>query len=151
MSGQSFKSWMCLGCGFIYDEEAGLPDDGIAPGTLWADVPMNWVERAQIANTLAGAGYQVIVAADGEEGVQIAQRDFPDLILMEVVMPGLNGYQATRALTRSENERLARTPIIMISAKGQDTDKVWGLRQGAIDYLVKPVTDDELLTRIADI
>ncbi len=109
------------------------------------------VERAQIVNTLAGAGYQVIVAADGEEGVQIAQRNFPDLILMEVVMPGLNGYQATRALTRSENERLARTPIILISAKGQDTDKVWGLRQGAVDYLVKPVTDNELLTRIADL
>lgn len=109
------------------------------------------VERAQIANTLSGAGYQVAVAADGEEGVAIARRDYPDLILMEVVMPGLNGYQATRALTRSEDDRLARTPIIMISAKGQDTDKVWGLRQGAIDYLVKPVTDDELLNRIADI
>ncbi len=109
------------------------------------------VERAQFANTLGAAGYQVIVAADGEEGVAIARRDHPDLILMEVVMPGLNGYQATRALTRSEDERIARTPIILISAKGQDTDKVWGLRQGAIDYLVKPVTDHELLTRIADI
>lgn len=109
------------------------------------------VERAQVANTLGGAGYNVIVAADGEEGVEVARRNYPDLILMEVVMPGLNGYQATRALTRSEDERLARTPIILISAKGQDTDKVWGLRQGAIDYLVKPVTDDELLTRIADI
>ncbi len=109
------------------------------------------VERAQIASTLSGAGYQVVVAADGDEGVAIAKREYPDLILMEVVMPGLNGYQATRALTRSEDERLARTPIILVSAKGQDTDKVWGLRQGAIDYLVKPVTDDELLTRIADI
>jgi twitching motility two-component system response regulator PilH len=109
------------------------------------------VERAQIASTLSGAGYQVVVAADGDEGVTIAKREYPDLILMEVVMPGLNGYQATRALTRSEDERLARTPIILVSAKGQDTDKVWGLRQGAIDYLVKPVTDDELLTRIADI
>lgn len=109
------------------------------------------VERAQIAHTLVAAGYQVVVAADGDEGVTIAKREYPDLILMEVVMPGLNGYQATRALTRSEDERLARTPIILVSAKGQDTDKVWGLRQGAIDYLVKPVTDDELLTRIADI
>lgn len=109
------------------------------------------VERAQVANTLDSAGYKVIVAADGEEGLEVARRNYPDLILMEVVMPGLNGYQATRALTRSEDERLARTPIILISAKGQDTDKVWGLRQGAIDYLVKPVTDDELLTRIADI
>ncbi len=109
------------------------------------------VERAQITSTLTSAGYKVVVAADGEEGVTIAKREYPDLILMEVVMPGLNGYQATRALTRSEDERLARTPIILVSAKGQDTDKVWGLRQGAIDYLVKPVTDDELLTRIADI
>jgi twitching motility two-component system response regulator PilH len=109
------------------------------------------VERAQVVNTLHAAGYQVIVAADGEEGVAIARRDYPDLILMEVIMPGLNGYQATRALTRSEDARLAKIPIILMSAKGQDTDKVWGLRQGAIDYLVKPVTDDELLTRIADI
>jgi twitching motility two-component system response regulator PilH len=109
------------------------------------------VERAQFVNALSAAGYQVIVAADGEEGVAIARRDYPDLVLMEVVMPGLNGYQATRALTRSEDERLARMPIILVSAKGQDTDKVWGLRQGAIDYLVKPVTDDELLTRIADV
>ncbi len=109
------------------------------------------VERAQLVNTLTGAGYTVVVAADGEEGVAIARRDYPDLILMEVVMPGLNGYQATRALTRSEDGRLARTPIILISAKGQDTDKVWGLRQGAVDYLVKPVTDDELLMRIADL
>jgi twitching motility two-component system response regulator PilH len=109
------------------------------------------VERAQIAQTLSAAGYHVEVAADGEEGVAIAKRKYPDLILMEVVMPGQNGYQATRALTRSEDERLARTPIILISGKGQDTDKVWGLRQGAIDYLVKPVSDDELLTRIADI
>ena len=109
------------------------------------------VERAQIANTLSAAGYQVVVTADGEEGVAIARREHPDLIIMEVVMPGQNGYQATRTLTRSEDERLARTPIILLSVKGQDTDKVWGLRQGAIDYLVKPVSDDELLTRIADI
>ena len=109
------------------------------------------VDRAQVAQTLAAAGYQILVAADGDEGVAIARREYPDLILMEVVMPGLNGYQATRALTRSEDERLARTPIILVSGKGQDTDKVWGLRQGAIDYLVKPVTGDELLTRIADI
>ena len=109
------------------------------------------IERAQLNSMLTAAGYQVTVAGDGEEGVDIARRDRPDLILMEVVMPGLNGYQATRALTRSEDESLARIPVILVSAKGQDTDKVWGLRQGAIDYLVKPVTEDQLLTRIADI
>lgn len=109
------------------------------------------IERAQLSSVLSGAGYQVLVAADGEEGVAVARRDTPDLILMEVVMPGLNGYQATRALTRSDDEQIARIPVILISNKGQDTDKVWGLRQGAIDYLVKPVTDNELLMRIADI
>lgn len=109
------------------------------------------IERAQLSSMLTAAGYQVTLAGDGEEGVDIARRDRPDLILMEVVMPGLNGYQATRALTRSEDESLARIPVILVSAKGQDTDKVWGLRQGAIDYLVKPVTEHELLTRIADI
>jgi twitching motility two-component system response regulator PilH len=109
------------------------------------------IERAQLSSVLTAAGYKITVAADGEEGVEIARREHPDLILMEVVMPGLNGYQATRALTRSDDESLARIPIILISTKGQDTDKVWGLRQGAIDYLVKPVTEDQLLTRIADI
>ena len=109
------------------------------------------IERPQRSSLLPTAGYTVTVAGDGEEAVEIARREGPDLILMEVVMPGLNGYQATRALTRSEDESLARIPVILISAKGQDTDKVWGLRQGAIDYLVKPVTEHELLTRIADI
>ena len=109
------------------------------------------IERAQLSNILTTAGYTVTVAGDGEEAVEIARRERPDLILMEVVMPGLNGYQATRALTRSEDESLARIPVILISAKGQDTDKVWGLRHGAIEYLVTPVTEHELLTRIADI
>lgn len=109
------------------------------------------IERAQLSGVLTAAGYQVLVAGDGEEGVTVARRETPDLILMEVVMPSLNGYQATRALTRSDDDRIARIPVILISNKGQDTDKVWGLRQGAIDYLVKPVTDNELLTRIADI
>lgn len=109
------------------------------------------IERAQLSGVLTAAGYRVLVAADGEEGVAVARRDRPDLVLMEVVMPGLNGYQATRALTRSDDEAIARIPVVLISNKGQDTDKVWGLRQGAIDYLVKPVTDDELLMRIADI
>lgn len=109
------------------------------------------IERAQLSGVLTTAGYRVLVAGDGEEGVAIARRERPDLILMEVVMPGLNGYQATRTLTRSDDESIARIPVILISNKGQDTDKVWGLRQGAIDYLVKPVTDHELLMRIADI
>lgn len=109
------------------------------------------IERAQLSAMLVDAGYAVTVAADGEEGVSIARREKPDLILMEVVMPGLNGYQATRALTRSDDGSLARIPVILMSVKGQDTDKVWGLRQGAIDYLVKPVLAHQLLMRISDI
>ena len=108
-------------------------------------------ERHFMVDLLTKNGYQVLTAESGEEGVTKAKAEKPDLIIMEVVMPGLNGYQATRALTRSDDEAIARIPVILISNKGQDTDKVWGLRQGAIDYLVKPVTDDELLMRIADI
>ena len=108
-------------------------------------------ERHVLLELLTRNGYQVSTAESGEEGIEKARAELPDLILMDVVMPGLNGYQATRALTRSDDEAIARIPVILISNKGQDTDKVWGLRQGAIDYLVKPVTDNELLMRIADI
>ena len=71
------------------------------------------------------------------------------MILMDVVMPGLNGYQATRTLTRDEATR--NIPIIVCTSKGQETDKIWGLRQGAIDYLIKPINGDELLAKIAAI
>ena len=92
-------------------------------------------------------GYQVSTAESGEEGIEKARAELPDLILMDVVMPGLNGYQATRTLTRDEATR--QIPIIVCTSKGQETDKIWGLRQGAVDYLVKPLNPDELLQRIA--
>lgn len=96
------------------------------------------IERAQLSSILTTAGYTVTVAGDGEEAVEIARRERPDLILMEVVMPGLNGYQATRALTRSEDESLARIPVILISAKGQDTDKVWGFAKAQLIIWLNP-------------
>ena len=72
--------------------------------------------------------------------------DKPDLILMDVVMPGQNGFQLTRAITR--DPRYADVPVIMCTSKSQETDRVWGMRQGARDYIVKPVNADELMSKI---
>lgn len=104
-------------------------------------------ERYILTEILNRGGYQVITAENGEEGVARANSEQPDLILMDVVMPGLNGYQATRTLTR--NELTKHIPIIVCTSKGQETDRIWGLRQGALDYLTKPINGDELLSKIA--
>jgi twitching motility two-component system response regulator PilH len=106
-------------------------------------------ERHLLIELLTANGYQVITAESGEEGIEKARSELPDLILMDVVMPGLNGYQATRTLTRDEVTKLI--PVIVCTSKGQETDKIWGLRQGALDYLIKPVNADELLAKIAAI
>ncbi len=106
-------------------------------------------ERHFLTEILSKNNYQVITAVNGEEGVEKARKELPDLILMDVVMPGLNGYQATRTLTRDEQTK--HIPIIVCTSKGQETDKIWGLRQGAIDYLIKPINGDELLAKIAAI
>ena len=104
-------------------------------------------ERHVLSELLTQNGYQVITAENGEEGVEKAKSEQPDLVLMDVVMPGLNGYQATRTLTREESTK--HIPIIVCTSKGQETDQIWGLRQGAQDYLVKPVNGEELLSKIA--
>ena len=104
-------------------------------------------ERHVLVELLTKNGYQVITAENGEEGVETAKKELPDLVLMDVVMPGLNGYQATRTLTRDEATK--NIPIIVCTSKGQETDKIWGLRQGAQDYLVKPINSEELLSKIA--
>jgi len=104
-------------------------------------------ERFFSVDLLTEAGYQVTTAESGEEGIAKAKATKPDLILMDVVMPGLNGYQATRTLTRDEETK--NIPVIVCTSKGQETDKIWGLRQGAADYIVKPVNPEELLKKIA--
>ena len=104
-------------------------------------------ERHVLSELLSRQGYRIISAGTGEEGIEKARKEQPDLILMDVVMPGLNGYQATRTLTRDEATR--HIPIILCTSKGQETDRIWGLRQGALDYLVKPVNADDLLAKIA--
>ena len=106
-------------------------------------------ERLALSEVLVRNGYQVVTADSGDEAVVKSKTEHPDLILMDVVMPGLNGYQATRTLTRDEQTK--HIPIIVCTSKGQETDKIWGLRQGALDYMVKPINGDELLAKIAAI
>lgn len=103
-------------------------------------------ERFFVVDLLTKKGYETIVAENGEEGIAKAKAEQPDLVLMDVVMPGLNGYQATRTLTRDEDTK--HIPVIICTTKGQETDKIWGMRQGAFAYLVKPVDHEELLARI---
>jgi len=90
-------------------------------------------------------GYRTAAAADGAEGIKLARDLSPDLIFMDIVMPGMNGYQATRTL--ANDPKTSSIPIIMVTSKGQETDRIWGLRQGAIDYMVKPVSPDQLVAK----
>ena len=104
-------------------------------------------ERHILTELLSGAGYQVTTAESGDEGIERARQVKPDLILMDVVMPGTNGFQATRALSRDDATK--DIPVIMCTTKNQETDKLWGLRQGAQDYVTKPVDGPALLAKIA--
>jgi twitching motility two-component system response regulator PilH len=106
-------------------------------------------ERHIMGGILTKEGYEVIFADSGEMGVIKAKQDMPDLVIMDVVMPGLNGFQATRAIRN--NPETANIPVILCTTKDQETDKIWGMRQGARDYLVKPVKAVELLGMIASI
>ncbi|MBS0356859.1 MAG: response regulator [Proteobacteria bacterium] len=103
-------------------------------------------ERLALSEVLVKNGYQVVTAENGEEAVLKSKSEHPDLILMDVVMPGINGYQATRTISRDESTR--GIPVIMCTSKGQETDKIWGLRQGAHDYMVKPIDHTTLLDKI---
>ena len=89
---------------------------------------------------------EVSVAKNGEEGIEKAIQTKPDCILMDVVMPGKNGFQATRDLSR--NPQTSSIPVIIITTKDQETDKIWGMRQGAKDYIVKPADERDLIDRI---
>ena len=92
-------------------------------------------------------GHDVITAEDGQQGIEVAKRELPDLILMDVVMPNLNGFQATRQI--SKDPKTSHIPVILVTTKDQETDKVWGMRQGAQDYVTKPVDGPALLAKIA--
>ncbi len=106
-------------------------------------------DRQFFLETLSKQGYQCVTAENGDEAVAKARSEKPDLILMDVVMPGTNGFQATRAITR--NEATKHIPVIVCTSKNQETDRVWGMRQGAKDYLVKPIDAKQLLAKIASL
>ena len=103
-------------------------------------------ELHHLTDVLTKRGYAVRTAENGEDAMRRLSEDKPDLILMDVVMPGQNGFQLTRAITR--DPRFTDVPVIMCTSKNQETDKVWGMRQGARDYIVKPVDPDELVAKI---
>ena len=103
-------------------------------------------ELHYLSDLLLKRGYSVRTAEGGDEALKLLAEDKPDLILMDVVMPGQNGFQLTRTISR--DPRYADLPVIMCTSKNQETDRVWGLRQGAKDYVVKPVKADELIAKI---
>lgn len=103
-------------------------------------------ELYYLTDLLSRRGFRVRTAESGDEALRRIAEAKPDLILMDVVMPGTNGFQLTRTITR--DPRYADVPVIMCTSKGQETDRVWGLRQGARDYVVKPVEADDLMAKI---
>ena len=104
------------------------------------------VQLMGIRRIVEKLGHEALTAEDGAAGVEAAKRELPDLILMDVVMPGQNGFQLTRAITR--DPQYSNIPIVMCTSKNLETDRVWGMRQGARDYVTKPVNGEELLSKI---
>ncbi|EOQ65290.1 MULTISPECIES: response regulator [Acinetobacter] len=100
-------------------------------------------ETYRFREILTKHGYDVLEASNGADGVTLAKAEQPDLVLMDVVMPGVNGFQATRQITRDEETK--HIPVVIVSTKDQATDRVWGKRQGAIDYLIKPIEEKQLI------
>lgn len=106
-------------------------------------------ERFYLVDILKKNGFETETAENGEEGIAKAKAARPDLILMDVVMPGVNGFQVTRSLSRDEATK--DIPVIMCTSKGQETDRVWGMRQGAVAYLVKPIAAADLMDKIQNL
>ncbi|MAR89822.1 MAG: twitching motility response regulator PilH [Pseudomonadota bacterium] len=103
-------------------------------------------ETYKFKETLEKHGFEIITADNGADGVAVARQEQPDVVLMDVVMPGLNGFQATRQLHKGDDTK--HIPVIIVTTKDQETDKVWGRRQGAADYLTKPVEEAVLIDTI---
>jgi len=104
-------------------------------------------QRQALINILTKHNFETIFAEDGQQGIDMSRSEMPDLILMDVVMPGLNGFQATRHITKHETTQ--NIPVIMLTSKDQETDRVWAERQGAKDYIVKPAEENELMDKIS--
>lgn len=99
-------------------------------------------EVFQMKAALEEGGFRVETATEGAEAIRKAQEMHPDLIFMDIVMPGMDGYRATRTLANDPKTR--SIPVIMVTSRGEETDRIWGMRQGAVDFLVKPVTPAQL-------
>lgn len=106
-------------------------------------------ETYKLTSILEKNGHAVITAETGEAGVATAKKERPDLVLMDIVMPGLNGFQATRQLSKA-NET-SHIPVIIVTTKDQETDRVWGLRQGAKAYLTKPIEEKVLMDVMGEV
>ena len=106
-------------------------------------------ETYKMETVLTKNGFQVFKVDNGMDGVVAAKKHLPDLVLMDVVMPGLNGFQATRQLTQAPET--AHIPVIIVTTKDQQTDKLWGKRQGAKGYLVKPVDEKKLVDSVRQV
>lgn len=106
-------------------------------------------ETFKLRQMLEDNGYDVLEATSGEEGVQVAASELPDVVLMDIVMPGLNGFQATRQISR--DSRTSHIPVIIVTTKDQETDRLWGERQGAKGYLAKPVDSKTLVKAINEV
>jgi twitching motility two-component system response regulator PilH len=106
-------------------------------------------ETYKLTSILERNDHSVLSAQTGEQGVGIAKTEQPDLVLMDIVMPGLNGFQATRQLSRGNETK--HIPVIIVTAKNQQADQIWGERQGAKAYLIKPIDEKQLMTAIDDV
>ena len=104
-------------------------------------------DRQFLTEILSKNGFKVSTADSAEDAMQKVKQLRPDLVLMDVVLPGQNGFQATRALSKDESTK--SIPVIICTSKNQETDRVWGLRQGARDYIAKPINQAELLAKIS--
>ncbi len=104
-------------------------------------------EMQIVKNALQSRGYNVITAANGEEGIEKAHRERPQLVVLDIILPGKNGYQVCRDLKSSPDTK--DVPVIMLTSKSQESDRFWGLKQGADAYLIKPWREDELLATVA--
>ena len=99
-----------------------------------------------LSEMLKKNGYLVSTATSGEEAIAKCKKEKPDAVLMDIVMPGMSGFEATRSIARDPDT--ASIPVIVCSTKGQETDKAWGLRQGARDYMVKPINEKALIEKL---
>ncbi len=104
-------------------------------------------ERYFFMETLSKQGYECITAENGDEAIQKSRSEQPDVILMDIVMPGIDGYKATRTISNDQATR--HIPVIICTSRNQETDRVWGMRQGARDFLVKPVSAKDLIKKVA--